>query len=314
MAERFVAGLDGGGTKTAVCLKNTRGEILQRGEFGALNLNGGDKEQICRTVRDITAYCGLPESADLCDAICVGTAGVSNPAAAQMLVQLIREAGYHGPILLTGDHETALHGALGSSVGIALIAGTGSICLGRNEAGEEWRSGGWGYRIDDEGSGYAIGRDILSAAVRCMDGRLVDTCLKQAVTEQLRVNSAAGIVAFVHRADTTKKDIAALSFLLDAAERAGDAEAARIAQKAAQELVCLVRPVAERTDQTDGRIALLGSILRKSDTVRSRTAALLREEYPQMQIVSPRRDAAEGAADMAAEYILQGFTVCAVYN
>ena len=45
---------------------------------------------------------------------------------------------------LVGDQVIALNGALSGEAGIALIAGTGSICFGKNGAGEYARSGGWG--------------------------------------------------------------------------------------------------------------------------------------------------------------------------
>lgn len=303
MDNNFVAGFDGGGTKTAVCIKSLNGKVLARAGYGALNLNGGDEKRIRKTVEEMMEYCGSFAGGFLaCRALCIGTAGISNPDSARLLVSQIRESGYMGTILLTGDHETALYGALGSGVGIALIAGTGSICLGRNGAGVKWRTGGWGYRIDDEGSGYAIGRDILAAAVRCLDGRLTETCLKESVMKTLHADTAADISAFAHRADTGKKEVAALARLLDPAVEAGDEAACRIAQRAAEALADLVIPVAEGTGQTDARIALLGSILQKCPSVRSRLEKRLHEIYPAMQTVMPKRDAAEGAADIAADH------------
>src|SRR5690606_40864022 len=50
-----------------------------------------------------------------------------------------------------------------SGVGIALIAGTGSIAFARNERGETGRSGGWGHIFGDEGSAYMVAVDALRA-------------------------------------------------------------------------------------------------------------------------------------------------------
>lgn len=84
-----------------------------------------------------------------------------------------------GVIRLVGDHETALAGALEEPAGVILIAGTGSICYGVNESGAKFRAGGYGHIIDDAGSAYAIGRDILKAVVRSSDGRQGQTVLKE---------------------------------------------------------------------------------------------------------------------------------------
>ena len=51
-------------------------------------------------------------------------------------------------------------------VGVALIAGTGSVAFGRAADGRTIRCGGWGYLLGDEGSGYAIGRAALRLAPR----------------------------------------------------------------------------------------------------------------------------------------------------
>ena len=52
-------------------------------------------------------------------------------------------------------------GILGLSSGINLVAGTGSIAYGRNDAGEEARAGGWDERFSDEGSCYWLGMKSL---------------------------------------------------------------------------------------------------------------------------------------------------------
>ena len=57
----------------------------------------------------------------------------------------------------------------------------GSICYGQSTDGREARSGGWGSLMDDEGGGFALGRDALAAVVRAEDGRIAPTVLHDAV-------------------------------------------------------------------------------------------------------------------------------------
>ncbi len=56
-----------------------------------------------------------------------------------------------------------LKDAFSGKAGSILIAGTGSIMFGKDEAGEIHRVGGFGRFIGDEGSGYRIGRIGLNA-------------------------------------------------------------------------------------------------------------------------------------------------------
>jgi len=59
------------------------------------------------------------------------------------------------------DVEAALLGALDGQPGLLVLAGTGSIVLGRNGEGRVARAGGLGPLIGDEGSAFWLGREWL---------------------------------------------------------------------------------------------------------------------------------------------------------
>ena len=220
---RYAAGMDGGGTKTVLEARAPDGRVLLRERFGPLNLNSAAAQAVRETMQGCTdALARLPGGLEACAALCVGSAGVSNPQARALLEQMLRRCGYRGALLLTGDQETALAGALGAPCGMVLIAGTGSICFGRDAAGKTARSGGYGHKIDDEGSGYALGRDALAAVVRAQDGRGPRTLLTDLVFAQLKVVDVGGLVQFTYDPQTDKKQIAALAPLVARAYEAGD--------------------------------------------------------------------------------------------
>ena len=56
-------------------------------------------------------------------------------------------------------------------IGIVVLAGTGSIAYGADRRGRTARSGGYGFLLADEGSGYWFGHQALRAVVRASDGR-----------------------------------------------------------------------------------------------------------------------------------------------
>ena len=163
-------GWDGGGTKTEVCLLDETGRIASA-VFGPLNPNGAARDRVPETVKACVNY--MKEQAGSLSEIAglvVGMAGISNLSARSLLENALADVGWTGPLRLLGDQEIALAGAV-EGPGMLLIAGTGSVCCGRDAAGNLFRVGGYGYLIDDCGSGWAIGRDILSAVVRAEDGR-----------------------------------------------------------------------------------------------------------------------------------------------
>jgi glucosamine kinase len=64
-------------------------------------------------------------------------------------------------VTVMSDAEAAHLGALGGDAGILLLAGTGSMALGRNARRRWARAGGWGPLLGDEGSAFWIGREWL---------------------------------------------------------------------------------------------------------------------------------------------------------
>lgn len=298
----YAVGMDGGGTKTNVEARAEDGRVLLRAAFGSMNLNSASEQTVAETFRACAAALrALPGGLAGCRAVCIGSAGVSNPDACRTLERLLRGCGYDGPLLLRGDQETALAGALGRPDGMVLIAGTGSICFGRDAAGRTARCGGYGHKIDDEGSGYALGRDALAAVVRAGDGRIPPTMLTRLVYERLGIADVRGLVRFTYAPETDKKEIAALAPLVSEAAAAGDAAAGQIVEKACRELAALVMPVAGTLRFEAGQLALAGSILLHVEAVRAGVTARLRERYPQLKCVAPREDAASGAALLAWE-------------
>ncbi|WP_020616512.1 N-acetylglucosamine kinase [Paenibacillus daejeonensis] len=308
----YVAGIDGGGTRTQVVVSTEKGEVIQTLSVGPLNYNGQEEATVTATLIGLAERIGQAitsnggEALASCRVICIGAAGISHPRVAGWLEDTLRAAGYEGELMLVGDHETALYGAHGGEAGVILIAGTGSICYGRNGTGATHRAGGYGHLIDDSGSGYSIGRDLLAAVVQAADGRCSPTLITELVYDQLAITTVEALVGYVYDSGRTKKDIAALAPLLTIACEAGDTQALEIAQASAAGLVPLVRAVADRLDLQTGPLAMLGSVLTVNRFVREAFTNQLASVLPGLAVVPQQQDAAHGAAIMALERLRRG--------
>lgn len=290
----FVIGIDGGGTKTRVELRDGDNRLLRRLSFGAFNLNSIGEAAFRSLLQQVFSQCG---DMSQCGGICIGAAGISNPQVGKILTETLENMGYTGPRKLCGDQEIALRGAM-DTPGLAVIAGTGSICFGCSETGKTARSGGYGHIIDDCGSGYALGRDALSASVRAVDGRGQGKKLCRRIFDFLQISSPEELVRFVHSPETQKSNIAALARLVLEEAEHGDETALEILHREAGELACMVMAVQQRLEMPDCPIALLGGLF-ESDNPYRRIVENELKHYGHVQ--RPNHDALWGAAQIAWE-------------
>lgn len=277
--EKYVIGIDGGGTGSKGITADLKGRVLNRFRGSATNYNGGKKEDIDANMHALLeAACGDRDRAG-CQAVCIGSAGVSNKDAVRFLKQAVLDMGYTCPVMITADSVTAHAGALNNQEGIILIAGTGAICFGKKDNGDTMRTGGYGHLIDDEGSAYDIARRMLRAVVRAADGRGEATVLKELIFERLQISSLEEMISWLYRKERTKKEIADLAVLIAKAQDAQDAAAQEILLQAAQALVEITAPVVEFFDGK-ALIALSGSVLKCNKTVQENYIESMRRLYP----------------------------------
>lgn len=214
------------------------------------------------------------------------------------LQNALQAGGYHGPVTFTGDQQTALYGALGGPGGIVLIAGTGSICYGKAPMAAKPGSGGWGSLMDDEGGGFALGRDALAAVVRAEDGRIAPTVLHDAVFEALQVGAVRKLIGKIYAPGFGKREVAALAPLVGAAAEQGDAAALQIVEKAGRELACWCAG-SRKAGAAIGAYRFCGQRAAKVRPGARRRQAQLQTLLPQLTLAEPQGDAAAGAVLLA---------------
>ncbi len=302
---QYVMGIDGGATKTLLKMSTLEGNLIASYEAGPANINVVGSRKLKKTLSELIINSVKSAGMDLnkCKCLCIGTAGAGREKERKMLVRMIKDIGFTQRLIVTDDVITAFHGGVGENEGIIIISGTGSICFGKNSKGESFRTGGWGYIIGDEGSGYYIGRRILNTIMRSYDNREGYTVLTPLVLSRLNLNNPEDLVKYVYRSRTEVREISELAKLADDACDLGDTTAENILKDTARELFCCVKTVIERLKFSDKRItiAVNGSVLVKSKYVRNEFDRLICEAYPLINVSPMRNDSAWGAVMMALE-------------
>lgn len=299
-------GVDGGATKTLAVVVDAGGHERGRGVAGPANHEAVGMEAALRAILAACAAAlresGAGEATPApVEAAWVGLAGVDRAEDAQRFAAALTGLAPH--VHVTNDGALAL-GALPGGCGVALIAGTGSIALGRSASGATARAGGWGHLIGDEGGAYALGRAALAVTAAALDGRAPASALTEAVTRAWNIAQPGDLIARVYQ-PFDKRAVAALAPLTLAAAQAGDPVARGILRRETRALAQTARAVAEALALGPALpLALVGGLLTRDAAYRAQTLAWLARwgwRTEPLVVEEPALWAARGARAALAE-------------
>ncbi len=245
-------GIDGGGSKTAFLLVDDYyNEIchLQSGPSNYLSVGGeAAKEAITQGVSRLTERPNI---------VCGGFAGAGRPDSVTFYKELLQSLIPEAQVIIESDAFIASIGAIGIDPGVLLIAGTGSIVIGRDQERSMFRVGGWGPYFGDEGSGFWIGREAVRAALRSIDTQS-SAEFTQRVAAGLGLKSIAEVVGAWASGKIGVPEIAGLFPEIVSMYPAEPAK--QILSEAAAHLRSLVEIASKRAGVEDCRKALSGSV------------------------------------------------------
>lgn len=301
----YVIGVDGGGTKTNFVLMDFSGNIIANAKGDSTNYQvvGGKKlrEELLKGFDLLLKQINMP--ATKIDQIFLGLAGAGRESDRKEILGLFHDTQFHKKITVDSDAMVALAGAFGTGPGIIIIAGTGAICFGKNSRGKVVRSGGWGYLLGDEGSGYFIGREAIIAALKDFDGRGEKTSLKERITVHFRLSSIDQIIPQIYQNRIDRVAIADLAPIVFEEASHGDPVASEIIRRSAKELGLLAKAVAQRLnfEGEEINVALIGSIFKQREMLIHEISKELYEISWNVEISDPMFAPEYGAALLAIE-------------
>ena len=197
---------------------------------------------------------------------------------------------------MDNDTVAGLTGGLSGRPGIALIAGTGSACLGINAQGERWLCGGWGALADDVGSAPWVGLRALQAAARAEDGRAGPTALRDIVFDFLGLAEPRQLISRIHNQGLERAELGRLAPLVVDACRGGDATAEAILRDAATELSALASVTARRLfGEAPCEMILVGGLALSGPPFQTMLTDRLHQDTPSLRVVEPELSPVQGA-------------------
>lgn len=246
--KKYLFSVDGGGTKTEFCLYDIRSGRKTGMIFGSSNYKNVGLEIATANLKDsFYKICSLQNiEMDEILGIVIGVSGcdtqqdyeIYKSIAKRMLVDKDR-------IYICNDSELVFM-SVATPPGLCVISGTGSIAVGFDRKGRSYRCGGWGSPLSDQGSGYWIGEQLLTAWVRHCDGQLPDDEIFQKTAEFYHLGKKNEIPYIVSGFNHT--EIASVARLAsDEAER-GNRLCERIVKAAACEAADMAAAVCGKMD------------------------------------------------------------------
>jgi N-acetylglucosamine kinase-like BadF-type ATPase len=298
MSGYYIA-IDGGGSRSRGLIARGNMEVLHRaaGKGANYHLVGADRveEALFSLIESLCRSAGV--SLEQVEGFCFALAGVSRPADHGTIGRVLRRHRIDGRSKVISDAEAALLGGTAKGVGVAVIAGTGSVVFGRNESGETKKVAGVGHLLGDPGSGYDVGIRGLRAVIAASEGRGEKTELSHALLNAISLEAVEMIVPWLYSLEDPKAAVAGLAPVVIACAERNDAAAGKILRDAAEELaeaVCFaVNWLGLSGAGLD--IVLCGGVLENNATYFHLMESAISDTLPTARPVRPRNDAAFGA-------------------
>lgn len=297
-------GIDGGGTKTHIVLMRYDGRVKCEGVAGPSNpLRVGVETAVGNIVKAVSEACdaGAVSRGDIVTAT-AGLAGVRRADLRQRVRErLIKSLGVRDATVIT-DAEIALYATTKGKPGLVVIAGTGSICLGRNEKGETAISGGWGPLAGDEGGGVGIAQTALHSVAKASDGRGIATLLSERAAEYFRASGPENLIVAIYSPQVDNTRIAGFARHVVEAAREGDAVATQILSEAGYELGLAACAVIEKLGLKRSKVPIgcVGSIFNAGPLLTDPMIRTVHTVAPKAFLTQPEMPPAQAAALMAS--------------
>ena len=252
--EHYYLGIDGGGTKTALMLVDERGDVVRTLRADACNPVDIGMESAQRILKDaIFEICRGIAFSDV--TLFAGISGGASGNTKEQLNVFFESFGFFAT-RSDSDNVNIIAAGLGERDGITVILGTG-FCVYTQRSLMHHRISGWGYLLDDGGSGYNLGRDALHAYFSAYDGSGEKTALTDEI-DKAYAGGAHALISYVY--GKGKKAFASFAPTVFAACRRGDRIACEILERNMREVARMIEVAMREFDGRSVPIVFAGGL------------------------------------------------------
>ncbi|MFJ4817458.1 N-acetylglucosamine kinase [Streptomyces sp. NPDC088801] len=204
---------------------------------------------------------------------------------------------FDAPALVVGDAQLLVPAA-GLDKGVGLVAGTGSVAVGRLPDGTAVQVGGWGAVLGDEGGGAGLVREAARAVWAAHDRGEQPDALALGLIAAFDVPEVPALGAALERATDVSAEWGRHAPVVFAASADGSALARTVIDEAGWALAALVTGLAARGVAVDDVVVAGGTVLSQPELFDALSLALA-ETLPTARARPLRVPPVEGAVALA---------------
>ncbi len=279
--KKVLVAIDGGGTKTEFIMFTEQAEILSRLVLSGSNPNSCGIEKTFEVLKSGIDH--MFETNMNITGIYAGIAGAASGDNRKKILKFLKNNYKNIKFDVQSDILNVIYSTGRCENCIAAICGTGSVVYAK--CGDELsRLGGWGYLLEEGGSGYSIGRDVLRTALSQNDGITKRTPLSDVVEKRLGGNIWDNIDTIY---SSGKDFIASFSTAAFEAYNSGDAEAGKIIEKNTDSLAFFINKASAQFPCAD-KVIFSGGVVQKNEVFRKSLLSKISGSFDTVLVDAPQ--------------------------
>lgn len=262
--ERYILGIDGGGTRTTALLATARGVFCGEATGKSINYNSVGMQTARENMADILHSLKAKTGITLYNAVCVGSSALFFDPPEEEYRQFTQGLFTADHVFMAGDIQIALESMLHPPCVLA-ISGTGSMAAAWGEDGGIRYVGGWGYLLGDEGSAYCIAMEGIKAAILAFDGLGPETKLQNAVLAFFDIPDMRRLVEVFYNPVIPRSRVSAFAQEVSACADSGDGVAQEVIKNNAAKLAHSAAVLLEGfKNKSDVPVAVSGGVFQNN--------------------------------------------------
>lgn len=207
---KYYLGIDGGGSKTTAVICDEKLNLISRFIGESINFNSVGMDEARKNLK--ATVDGALKGKDIkLNAAFIGMSAIAERADDDFTKKLCEGIIDCENITMDSDVYIGLEAMRCDGAAAMVISGTGSMAVGRLSDGKIIHTGGWGYILGDEGSGYAIAIDALKAAICGYEGSAPETALTEAFMEYYQIDDMIKLIDIFYDPPMPRSKIAKLA-------------------------------------------------------------------------------------------------------